>query len=129
MRCKLSSNYDRWKVYRGRSFDEKDLIFSAKRSSFFQLRTSLNVFMAANKMEKVCDFKLKGTFSEDSCTIYKGDSSTIIAQMGKKDTLKSVLLGRDTFQITVEQNVDQAFITALIIILYEIENPPPVASS
>ncbi|KAK1286601.1 Protein LURP-one-related 15 [Acorus calamus] len=122
MRRKLWSNHDRWKAYRGRSFDEKDLLFSAKRSSIFQFKTSLDVFMAANKREKVCDFKVKGTFFENSCTIYKGDSFTIIAQMGRKYTVKNALLGRDTFEITVDQNVDHAFIAALIIILYEIES-------
>ncbi|KAK1311995.1 Protein LURP-one-related 1 [Acorus calamus] len=124
MRCKLLSNHDRWKVYRGRSFDEKHLIFSAKRSSIFQFKTNLDVFMAANKKEKVCDFKVN--FFENSCTIYKGDSPTIIAQMGRKYTVENVLLGRDTFEITVNQNVDHAFITALIIILYEIKKPRQV---
>ncbi|KAK1286599.1 Protein LURP1 [Acorus calamus] len=84
--------------------------------------------MAANKREKKCDFKLKGTFSEDSCKIYKGNSSTIVAQMEKKDTVKTVILGRDTFEIKIDKNVDHAFIISLIIILYEIENPIEVKS-
>ncbi|KAL3633361.1 hypothetical protein CASFOL_000585 [Castilleja foliolosa] len=40
--------------------------------------------------------------------------------MHKKHNAQSVLLGRDTFGVTVYPNVDYAFITALIVILEEI---------
>lgn len=40
--------------------------------------------------------------------------------MHKKHTAGSILLGKDTFGVTVYPNVDYAFITALVVILEEI---------
>lgn len=70
----------RWHVYRGESSEAKDLLFTAKKSSFFQLKTELDVFLAANTKEEKYDFKVKGSWGERSCTIYTGDN-TIIAQV------------------------------------------------
>lgn len=41
-------------------------------------------------------------------------------QMHKKHTAQSILLGKDTFGVTVYPNVDYAFITAIVVILDEI---------
>lgn len=43
--------------------------------------------------------------------------------MHKKHTLNSIVLGKDTFAVTVFPNVDYAFIVALVVILYEINRP------
>ncbi|XP_062167938.1 protein LURP-one-related 15-like [Alnus glutinosa] len=123
LRPKLTSSHDRWKVFRGDSTNSGDLLFSAKRSSMFQCKTTLHVFLANNTREDVCDFKVKATFSERSCVIYAGDSSTEVAQMHKKQSLKSVFLGKDHFMVTVNPNIDYAFIVALIVILYDINRP------
>ncbi|GMN40499.1 hypothetical protein TIFTF001_009718 [Ficus carica] len=110
----------RWEVYRGDSSNSKDLLFSAKKSSMLQFKTALDVFLAANTKEDVPDFKVKGSWFERSCTIYLGNSSTIIAQMHKKHSVQSLVLGKDTFAVTVYPHVDYAFIVALVVILYEI---------
>ncbi|KAL2484915.1 Protein LURP-one-related 15 [Abeliophyllum distichum] len=57
---------------------------------------------------------------ERSCVIYSGNSSNIVAQMHRKHSVQSVLLGKDTFGVTVYPNVDYAFIAALVVILEEI---------
>jgi hypothetical protein len=77
----LTSRHYRWKVFRGDSTNSGDLLFSVKRSSMFRFKTTLHVFLASNTREEVCDFKVKGTFSERSCVIYAGDSSTVVAQV------------------------------------------------
>lgn len=41
-------------------------------------------------------------------------------QVSRQYTVKNVLLGRDTFGVTVYPNVDYVFIAALIVILDEI---------
>ncbi|KAL1368805.1 hypothetical protein HN51_022945 [Arachis hypogaea] len=120
LRRKLMTAHDRWQVFRGDSSDMKDLIFSLKRSSFFQLKTKLDVFLAHNTEEKVCDFKVKGSWFERSCVIYAGESLNIVAQMHKKHTAQSIMFGKDNFMVTVYPNVDYAFIVALIVILDEI---------
>ncbi|CAL9134396.1 unnamed protein product [Musa acuminata var. zebrina] len=77
----LRSVHDRWQVFKGDSSDPKDLLFSVRRSSALQFKTELDVFLAANTEEEVCDFKMKGSYRKRSCTVYKGDSSTEVAQV------------------------------------------------
>lgn len=73
--------HDRWEVFKGDSTDPDDLIFCAKKSSIIQLKTTLDVFLANNKYEGVSDFKVKGSWLEQSCTVYAGESNTIVAQV------------------------------------------------
>ncbi|KAK3227447.1 hypothetical protein Dsin_007309 [Dipteronia sinensis] len=117
LRQKIMSAHDRWQVFRGESTDSKDLIFTAKRSSMIQFKTKLDVFLANNTKEDVCDFKVKGSWFERSCVVYAGESDTIVAQMHKKHTVQSILIGKDKFMVTVYPNIDYAFIIALIVIL------------
>ncbi|KAA8517492.1 hypothetical protein F0562_017878 [Nyssa sinensis] len=78
---KILTVHRRWQVFRGDSSDSKDLLFSVKKSSLIQFKTQLDVFLATNTKEEVCDFKVKGSWLERSCAIYAGDSPTIIAQV------------------------------------------------
>ncbi|URD79487.1 hypothetical protein MUK42_05149 [Musa troglodytarum] len=119
MQQKLRSVHDRWLVFEGNSSDPKYLLFSVKRSSALQLKTELDVFLAANAEEEVCDFKMKGSFRKRSCTVYKGDSSTVVAQMSKEHKLVNALVSKDAFGVAVNPNADYAFITALAIIRHE----------
>ncbi|OMP07994.1 hypothetical protein COLO4_06871 [Corchorus olitorius] len=116
LKDKLMSARDRWQVFRGDSTDSRDLIFSA-RTSMFHLKTKLDVFLGNNTKEDVCDFKVKGSWSKKSCVIYAGETSTIVAQMHKNHTVQNVLAGNDEFMVTVNPDVDYAFIVALIVIL------------
>ncbi|XP_038905051.1 protein LURP-one-related 10 [Benincasa hispida] len=117
---KLFSAHRKWYAYRGESTDSKDLLFTVKKSSILQLRTQLDVILASNSSESSCDFKIKGSWLERSCTISLGDGSTIIAQMHRQHNLQSVMFDKDTFGVTVYPNVDFAFIVALVVILFEI---------
>ncbi|PRQ42762.1 putative tubby-like domain-containing protein [Rosa chinensis] len=118
---KLLSTHHRWEVYRGDSTDSGNLVFSVKKSSVVQLKTKLHVFLANNKGEYAPDFKVKGSWFEQSCVVYSGKSksSNILAEMHKKHTVTSVLFGKDNFMVTVYPGVDQALIVALIFILNE----------
>ncbi|KAF3448003.1 hypothetical protein FNV43_RR08711 [Rhamnella rubrinervis] len=126
---KILTAHRRWNAYRGDSSGSKDLLFSVKKSSPLQFKTQLDVFLAANTKQDVFNFKIKGSWFERSCTIYAADGTTIIAQsmnlidenaMHKKHSAQSILLGKDTFGVTVYPHVDYAFIVALVVILYEI---------
>ncbi|KAL3531621.1 hypothetical protein ACH5RR_005142 [Cinchona calisaya] len=117
LRQKILSAHSRWYVYRGRSTDARDLIFTAKTSSIVQLRTKLNVYLANRNTEDVSDFRVEGSWSERSCVIYVGESTTIAAQMHMKESAESYFLGKDTFMVTVYPNIDYAFVVALIVIL------------
>ncbi|PRQ42765.1 putative tubby-like domain-containing protein [Rosa chinensis] len=118
-RQKILTAHRRWHVFRGESSDAKDLLFSVKKSSLFQLKTELDVFLAVNTKEQAYDFKVKGSWGERSCTIYDGNNN-IIAQMHKKHDLKSMFFGRDAFAVTVYPHVDYAFIVAIVVVLHEI---------
>ncbi|CAL5388899.1 unnamed protein product [Camellia sinensis] len=118
---KMMTMHNRWQVFRGESKNPADLIFSVKRSSVFQLKPKLSVYLANNTAEEFCDFKVEGSWFNRSCVIYAGESSTIVAQMHKKYTAGSILLGKDRFMVTVYPHVDYAFIAALIVILDDID--------
>lgn len=75
------TTHDRWQAFRGESTEPEDLIFSVKRPSMFQVKTKLEVFLANNTREQVCDFKIKGSWFERSCVVYAGESLTIVAQV------------------------------------------------
>nr|ACU19112.1 unknown [Glycine max] len=120
LRRKIMTTHDRWQAFRGESTEAKDLIFTLKRSSLIQFKTKLDVFLANNTKEDVCDFKVKGSWLERSCVVYAGESNNIVAQMHKKHTVQSILIGKDQFMVTVYPNIDYAFVVALIVILDEI---------
>jgi hypothetical protein len=77
----IATLHDRWEAFRGESTDSKNLIFTLKRSSLMQMKTKLDVFLASNKKEDVCDFKVKGSWLERSCIVYAGESNNIVAQV------------------------------------------------
>ncbi|KAI3912633.1 hypothetical protein MKW92_028858 [Papaver armeniacum] len=118
---KVMTAHRRFNVFKGDSTDMKDLVFTARQSHCIQWTTKLDVFLPNNTKEDVCDFKVKGNWLERSCTVYAGDgdkdSNNIIAQMHKKHTVNSVVLGKDTFNVTVQPNHDSAFVIAVIIVL------------
>ncbi|XP_050372577.1 protein LURP-one-related 15-like [Argentina anserina] len=119
-RQKIMTTHRRWNVFRGDSSDAKNLLFTVKKSSLFQMKTELDVFLAGNTSnEKAFDFKIKGSWGERSCTIYDRNN-TIIAQMHKKHDLKSMFFGRDAFSVTVYPHVDYAFVVAIVVVLHEI---------
>ncbi|TXG59033.1 hypothetical protein EZV62_016862 [Acer yangbiense] len=93
-----TSAHDRWQVFRGES---NDLIFTTKKPEMLQFNKNLDVFLARNTEERVCDFKVKGSWSEKSCVVYLGESDTIVAEMHKKSTVQSFDFGKDEFQVTV----------------------------
>ncbi|KAH8484768.1 hypothetical protein H0E87_026508 [Populus deltoides] len=118
LKHKLMTAHGRWEVFRGESIEQKDLLFSVKQSSLFQLVSSkLHVFLPSNTTESVPDFRIEGAFIDSSCTIYLGNSNTIVAQMHQQHNLKSTIRWKDDFQVTVCPHVDYAFIIVLVVIL------------
>ncbi|KAJ0978326.1 hypothetical protein J5N97_013800 [Dioscorea zingiberensis] len=111
---------DRWEAFKGDSKDKKDLLFSVKRKSMLQLRTELEVFLAGNEMENECDFKIKGEFYKKSSIIYKGNTSTVVAQMNKEHKVVNVPLEKHAFGVSIDANMDFAFITGLVVILHQL---------
>lgn len=81
LKSKKFSWHSRWQAFKGDSKNEKDLLFSAKISSIFQFTTKLDVFLANNISEEVCDFRMKTNFMESTCDIFAGQSSTLVAQV------------------------------------------------
>ncbi|XP_071698692.1 protein LURP-one-related 10-like [Rutidosis leptorrhynchoides] len=105
-----------WNVFRGESKEDTDLIFSAKEPKIFQSKTDLRVFLANKTSSKeACDFKIAGSWTNRSCTIYMGNSSTAIAQMHKMTKNSKYI--KDKFMVAINPNVDYAFVVALIAIV------------
>ncbi|KAK4847421.1 hypothetical protein QYF36_001669 [Acer negundo] len=75
--CGILTAQERWEVFRGDSTDSDDMIFYAKKSLLIQRKTELDVYLANNVNEYVSDFKVKGSWSEQSCTVYAGESNAM----------------------------------------------------
>lgn len=78
LKVNLISLRHRWVVHKGRSSEEKDLIFGVQRSHPLDMRPRLDVFMATH-MDKGSSFQLVGSHIDNSCKVYQGD--TIIAEV------------------------------------------------
>ncbi|KAI3891787.1 hypothetical protein MKX03_020925 [Papaver bracteatum] len=117
------SFHQRWKVYRGDSSEPRDLLFTVKKSQYLQFKIQLDVFLASNSAEDICDFKMKQTYNEKSCVIYRGNSENIIAEMHKNKAVRDKVRGKDTFSVTVSPNVDYAFVIAMVAVLNEVNTP------
>jgi len=49
-----------WEAFRGDSSDARDLLFTARRSAAFLVRTQVGVFLAPNTARQAaCDLKMK----------------------------------------------------------------------
>lgn len=67
--------HGRWKVYRGGSTEECDLLYSVKSSTMqVLLTTELKVFLGHNHEEQICDFIVRLMKDERSCAVYAGES-------------------------------------------------------
>ncbi|CAI9265878.1 unnamed protein product [Lactuca saligna] len=123
LRDKILSSHTRWNAFWGKSTSNSDLAFSTKTPSIIQFRKSLHVFLANKTSSKgVCDFKIKGSWSKKNCTVYIGDSSTIIAQMHKMQKSKKVKSAKGKFMVTISKNADYSFVIALIAIVHAMKS-------
>ncbi|KAF8731828.1 hypothetical protein HU200_015769 [Digitaria exilis] len=116
--------HNKWEVFRGDSKSPSDLLFTARCPKLMQLlKTEMDIFLAGNNTDQqFCDFRLKGNYFDRNCAIYLGDSDIMIAQITRKYTAANVLLGRDTFNVTVFPNVDHVFVAALVVLLDEVHS-------
>ncbi|KAA3480035.1 protein LURP-one-related 10-like [Gossypium australe] len=125
LKQKILSVHRRWRVFRGESDKSIDFLFSVRKSSLVHLKMrtkttmtkTLDVFLASNTSESQPDFKIKEGWRDSSCTIFAGDA--IIAQMQRKQNVKSLVINADNYGITAYPNVDYAFVVALVVILDE----------
>ena len=113
-RKNLVSIHERWQVARGGDFEEENLILSVRKSSLLQFRTHLEVFL--NDEDREADYEVKGNFFSREVDIYNKDGDKI-AELKRKHSLGDTLLDKHTFTVSVEPNVDQAFIATLVIIM------------
>lgn len=115
LREKTLSWHNTWKVY---SSDRNELLYTVKRSSTFQMKMQLDVYLASNISGEICDFHVKGSFTNQSFKVYKGD--TLIAEVKERFKLGSFFKGRENFEVRVYPGVDYAFIVSILIVYNEI---------
>jgi hypothetical protein len=79
------SLYREWEAFRGDGHGHNggELLFTAKKSTIVQVRTHMDIFLASNRAQEVCDFRIikSNSFYERSADIYLGNSNTVIAQV------------------------------------------------
>nr|XP_016447647.1 PREDICTED: protein LURP-one-related 14-like [Nicotiana tabacum] len=118
LREKSLSWHNTWKVYRAGSLDRNDLLYTVKRSSPIQMKMQLDVFLASNISGEICDFHVKGAYTNQSFKVHKGD--TLIAEVKERFKLGSFFKGKENFELRVYPGADYAFIVSILIIYNEI---------
>ncbi|KAI3725440.1 hypothetical protein L1987_65228 [Smallanthus sonchifolius] len=114
IRKKILTAHSVWKAFKGNSNADSEMIFSTKTSKMIQSKMNVHVFLANKTNRKdSCDFKITGSWSNRSCPIYIGDSSTIIAQIHKTEPSENV---KDKFMVKIYPYVDYAFVVTLMVI-------------
>ncbi|KAL8039357.1 hypothetical protein ABFX02_10G031500 [Erythranthe guttata] len=58
------SAHRRCQAFRGESTDDKDMLFSVRKLTFFQMKNQVGVFMPSNANEDVSDFRIEGSWFE-----------------------------------------------------------------
>ncbi|QHO08102.1 Protein LURP-one-related [Arachis hypogaea] len=102
---KIISMHDRWEVFKGRSIDSSDLLFTVKRSTFFipeKKNIDFNVYLAKN-IKGVWDFKVCAGAEKKSCDISAHGSSSLLAKVGEFITQKSLR----TYQNIFLENINE----------------------
>jgi hypothetical protein len=122
-------------------------LFSVVKPSVIQLRgpTKVSVFLASNDAEQACDFRITGSYHDGACAVSLGDSDTVITkasalsalppthlfldwhillvrlvlQIDRRFSVVNTLLGKNSYNVTVNPGIDYAFIVALVVILDE----------
>ncbi|KAJ7571598.1 hypothetical protein O6H91_01G168200 [Diphasiastrum complanatum] len=102
-----------WSAFLGDSNSGGKELFTIKKSSLVQFRTSLDVFLADNT--GVPDFTIKGDYIDRSCLIYHYNQ--VIAEVKRTLTLSNFLPGKDTFSVLVYPRTDSAFIISLVVLM------------
>ncbi|XP_061351652.1 protein LURP-one-related 14-like [Gastrolobium bilobum] len=115
MREKLLTLRHRWMVHKGRSTEQKDLIFGVQRSHPLDMEPRLDVFMESNIKEDTSNFQLVGSYTDRSCKVYKGH--TMIAEVIDVFPRSSFSKWKESFRVKISAGVDYAFIVALLVIL------------
>ncbi|CAN1277199.1 Protein LURP-one-related 15 [Linum perenne] len=109
MSRKVRTLHGRWQLFRG---DSNDLMFSVKESSMLHRGNKWDVFLAWNTNERVSDFRIKSDYEEGSCIVYLGNTHQIIAQMYKDHSTDA-----ESYKVTINPNVDYAFIVCLVAVI------------
>ncbi|XP_027927116.1 protein LURP-one-related 15-like [Vigna unguiculata] len=103
------------KVFKGESSDSSKFLFRVKKmkkSSTIPCGiTKLNVFLAKNRDEEKSDFRVIIYGSKRSCSVYVGESPTIVTQVENNGG----------FKVSVNPNVDYAFIVSLLMIVNDMK--------
>ncbi|XP_076940968.1 protein LURP-one-related 15-like [Bidens hawaiensis] len=122
LRAKNMTTHARWKVFRGMSKADSDMIFSATKKNMFSKHTDVNVSLANKLRHDNCDFEIKGNWKKGKLDIYKRDSSTTKIAEIQKDWDS-----QENFRVTIYPDVDYAFVAALIAIVDGMESPSKMA--
>ncbi|KAH9309844.1 hypothetical protein KI387_037755, partial [Taxus chinensis] len=67
----MISIHRRWEAFKGDQIQKT--VFTVKKSSIFQLKTSLDVLLTSNSGQKECYFHVEGTFFHRQCIIFQGN--------------------------------------------------------
>ncbi|XP_039123389.1 protein LURP-one-related 8-like [Dioscorea cayenensis subsp. rotundata] len=102
--------HSRWQVFQGDNTNENNLLFTIKKR---------RVLLAVNTEEVEWDFKITEEYRKRSIqVVHERDPTFAIAEMSQHHRVKKVRLANDAFGVTINPNMDYAFIVSLFCILH-----------
>ncbi|KAG8377097.1 hypothetical protein BUALT_Bualt09G0133100 [Buddleja alternifolia] len=104
LRPNILSAYSRWEVFRGQSTEQKNLIFSVKISLMIEFRTKLDVFLANNVMENVCDYKMYKDVTAEGVWIRKQKFMVTVSHFCSPNSI-DLTIAKKVFNMTDEKFV------------------------
>ncbi|KMZ69188.1 hypothetical protein ZOSMA_21G00420 [Zostera marina] len=107
---------DEYRIFRGDSIDQSNLLWTANASSIFEFSSIMDVFAVTNMARKPCDFKIKKKLFSESYYFHSGDSDAVVAKIKTINKLQNFLKLKETRRLEIFQEVDLSFIVALYVV-------------
>ncbi|KMZ56070.1 hypothetical protein ZOSMA_9G01770 [Zostera marina] len=108
---------DEYKIFKGDSIDQSNLLWTANASSMFEFSSIMDVFAVTNMARKPCDFKIKKKSFSESYYFHSGYSDVVVAKIKTINKLENFLKGKQTRRLEIFQKVDLSFIVSLYVVL------------
>uniref|UniRef100_A0A8I7BA93 Uncharacterized protein n=1 Tax=Hordeum vulgare subsp. vulgare TaxID=112509 RepID=A0A8I7BA93_HORVV len=119
----VGTNRKRWQAIRGGGASRSSRLFVAiDRTGFFETGVLLDVFLEGNSTVHP-DYIVHGSYFKGTMTVSRGGGGEAVAQIGMEAGDKSsALSGEHTYRVNIGQDVDQALVLALTVIVDQRNN-------
>ncbi|KAG8367140.1 hypothetical protein BUALT_Bualt16G0041700 [Buddleja alternifolia] len=106
--------------WKGVTYDfsgSQKLVFTLKEpNSCFSKNTPIRISTESKDSSSYGNFEIRGDFPSRSCSIVNS-TGDLVAQIGVREEVEQVMLGRDLYHVKIMPGIDQAFVFGVIAVL------------